>query len=132
MRQRRHSPRVLAWRSLIAALSDVAMASGVYPLVPHAVLAAARLGREREEAGAAPDAPPFSRERSQIGIALREWGVAVRMSAARPLGFLPLPGEGGHGPRPVIVLHGYAMNRANFRPLASRLAEAGLGPVLGF
>ena len=30
------------------------------------------------------------------------------------------------------MLHGYAMNRANFLPLAFRLSRAGLGPVLGF
>jgi pimeloyl-ACP methyl ester carboxylesterase len=32
----------------------------------------------------------------------------------------------------VIVLHGYAMNRANYVPLAYRMARAGLGPILGF
>ncbi|MCA9676519.1 MAG: alpha/beta fold hydrolase, partial [Myxococcales bacterium] len=64
--------------------------------------------------------------------ALREWGVAVALSAARPTGFLGLPGKHGHGPRPIIVVHGYAMNRANFLPLALRLRRAGLGPVLGF
>ncbi|MCW5808183.1 MAG: alpha/beta fold hydrolase, partial [Deltaproteobacteria bacterium] len=46
---------------------------------------------------------------------------------------LPLPGgRGARGPRPIIVLHGYAMNRANFLPLAYRLARAGLGPIYGF
>lgn len=114
VRQRRHSPRVLAWRSVIAAISDVAMASGIYPLVPHAALALTR------------------RQPHALRIALHEWRTALEMSAARPLGFLPLPGEEGHGPRPIIVLHGYAMNRANFRPLAKRFATAGLGPVLGF
>jgi hypothetical protein len=114
MRQRRHSPRVLAWRAAIAALSDVAMASGVYPLLPHAALALTKGNT------------------GTLRIALHEWRIALQMSAARPLGFLPLPGENGHGPRPIIVLHGYAMNRANFRPLGRRLEAAGLGPVLGF
>ena len=54
------------------------------------------------------------------------------MSAVRPAGFLPLPGARNRGPRPIIVLHGYAMNRANFVPLACRLARAGLGPIVGF
>ncbi len=120
MRQRRHSPRVLAWRGAIAALSDVAMATGLYPLVPHAGLALARWRKQSIS-------PP-----AQLRAALREWGVAVAMSAARPLGFLPLPGDRGRGPRPIVVLHGYAMNRANFRGLARRLAAAHLGPVLGF
>ncbi|MBZ0236296.1 MAG: alpha/beta fold hydrolase, partial [Deltaproteobacteria bacterium] len=128
MRQRRHSPRVLAWRGVIAALSDVAMASGIYPLLPHAALA---LSRKPEEDRAAEAADAADRP-SALRIALREWRIAIEMSAARPLGFLPLPGEQGRGPRPIILLHGYAMCRANFRPLARRLEAAGLGPVLGF
>jgi pimeloyl-ACP methyl ester carboxylesterase len=64
--------------------------------------------------------------------ALQEWGMSVAVSAVRPAGFFPLPGSRQVGPRPVIVLHGYAMNRANFLPLAYRLARAGLGPILGF
>jgi pimeloyl-ACP methyl ester carboxylesterase len=32
----------------------------------------------------------------------------------------------------VIVVHGYAMNRANFALLAHRLARRGHGPILGF
>ncbi len=105
---------------MIAALSDAAMVSGLYPLVPAAGLALARWRGQRE-------APP-----GQLRVALREWRVAVAMSATRPLGFLPLPGERSRGPRPIIVLHGYAMARANFRPLGKRLARAGLGPVVGF
>jgi hypothetical protein len=135
MRQRRHSPRVLAWRAAIAALSDVAMASGVYPLLPHAALALTRKIERRDED--APEAgqgerPDEGARPSGLRVALHEWRIALQMSAARPLGFLPLPGENGHGPRPIIVLHGYAMNRANFRPLGRRLEAAGLGPVLGF
>ena len=58
--------------------------------------------------------------------------MAMAMSAVRPVGFLPLPGARQQGPRPVIVVHGYAMNRANFLPLAFRLARVGLGPIVGF
>lgn len=118
MRQRRHSPAHLAWRGAIAAVSDVLMASGLYPMLPHAGMLWARWRAGRPT-------PP-----GQVRVALREWAAAVAFSAARPLGFLPLPGA--QGPRPVIVLHGYAMNRANFVVLARRLAQAGLGPVLGF
>ena len=85
------------------------MYTGVYPLVPHLV---------RREGG--------------VRTALAEWGMAIAVSAARPAGFLPLPGARTRGPRPIIVLHGYAMNRANFLPLAFRLARANLGPIAGF
>ncbi|HEY1555241.1 MAG TPA: alpha/beta fold hydrolase [Kofleriaceae bacterium] len=85
------------------------MYTGLYPLVPHAV-----------------------RRAGTVRAALGEWGMAIALSAARPIGFLPLPGAHAHGPRPIIALHGYAMNRANFLPLAFRLARAGLGPVVGF
>src|SRR2546423_1801677 len=62
----------------------------------------------------------------------REWGGAVALSAARPCGFLGLPGARVRGPRPIVMVHGYAMNRANFVVLAARLAKAGLGPITGF
>ena len=114
--QRRHSGRHLFWRGGIAAVSSALMFSGLYPLVPHAwrALSGHDLG----------DRP--------VRTALVEWGAAAALSAARPTGFLPLPGARTHGPRPILVLHGYAMNRANFLPLALRLARAGLGPVFGF
>lgn len=108
--QRRHSARHLLWRGVIAAVSDVAMATGIYPVVPHVLAHGARGGK----------------------ALAREWAWSVAMSAARPCGFLPLPGAHVHGPRPIIMVHGYAMNRANFIPLARRLAKAGLGPIVGF
>jgi triacylglycerol lipase len=114
--QRRHSLRHLFWRGGVAAMSQAMMFTGLYPLVPHAWRAA-----QREPMGSHP-----------IRAALAEWGVAAALSALRPAGFFRLPGQHGHGPRPVIVLHGYAMNRANFFPLAYRLARAGLGPIYGF
>jgi pimeloyl-ACP methyl ester carboxylesterase len=85
------------------------MYSGIYPFVPH-----------------------LMRRRATMRQALAEWGMAMAVSALRPAGFFRLPGAREHGPRPIIVLHGYAMNRANFVPLAYRLGRAGLGPVLGF
>ncbi|HEV7554737.1 MAG TPA: alpha/beta fold hydrolase [Kofleriaceae bacterium] len=107
--QRRHSVRHLFWRSGVALISHVMMFTGLYPLVPHAV-----------------------RRTRPARAAFVEWAAALAVSVLRPAGFLPLPGARGHGPRPVIVLHGYAMNRANFVGLAYRLKRAGLGPVLGF
>jgi pimeloyl-ACP methyl ester carboxylesterase len=106
----RHSARQLLWRGVIAAVSDVAMATGVYPVVPHLLAHGAH--------GA--------------GSVAREWAWAVALSAARPAGFLPLPGAKNRGPRPIVMVHGYAMGRSNFIPLACRLAKAGLGPIVGF
>ncbi len=111
--QRRHSARHLLARGGVAAVSHALMFTGLYPLLPHAVRA---LRRD----------PPALR------ALFSEWGWAMAASLARPLGFLPLPGAQAHGPRPIIVLHGYAMNRANFALLARRLAAAGLGPIYGF
>lgn len=147
MRQKSHGPRQLLWRGVIAALSDVAMTTGIYPLVPHVSMAVSRwrkarsrdergIAREARESGQHPRGAARGDDRAhpagQVKAALREWGIAVALSAARPLGFLPMPGGKTVGPRPVIVVHGYMMNRANFLPLARRLAAAGLGPVLGF
>lgn len=114
--QRRHSVRHLFWRGGVAAVSDALMMTGLYPAVPHAFRALSRhdLGERPWRA------------------ALVEWGLSALLSVARPAGFLPLPGARNHGPRPIIVLHGYAMNRANFLPLAFRLGRAGLGPIFGF
>lgn len=116
--QRPHSVRHLIWRGGVAAVSHAMMFSGFYPLVPHAVRA---FGRGRAESG-----------QRRLRAVLGEWGMAMVVSAVRPAGFLPLPGAHTIGPRPIILLHGYAMNRANFVPLAYRLARAGLGPILGF
>jgi pimeloyl-ACP methyl ester carboxylesterase len=113
--QRRHSIRHLAWRGGVAMVSDGLMMSGLYPLAVHAWRAA----RGEHTANA-------------LRVALAEWGMALAVSALRPIGFWPLPGATTRGPRPIIVLHGYAMNRANFVVLARRLAAAGLGPIYGF
>lgn len=91
------------------------MFSGLYPLLPHLLRAV------RGDVGERP-----------VRAAFTEWAMSMALSAARPAGFLPLPGARMRGPRPVIVLHGYAMNRANFVPLGYRLARAGIGPVFGF
>jgi triacylglycerol esterase/lipase EstA (alpha/beta hydrolase family) len=114
--QRRHPLRHLLWRGGVAAVSQAMMLSGLYPLVPHAWRALAK-----HPIGVRP-----------VRAALAEWAVSAALSAVRPAGFLRLPGARGKGPRPVIVLHGYAMNRANYLPLAYRLAKAGLGPIFGF
>lgn len=108
--------RHLAWRGGVAAVSQAMMLSGVYPLLPHALRV---IGRRREHV-------------RPLRVALGEWAASAALSVARPAGFLPLPGARVEGPRPIIVLHGYAMNRANFLLLALRMARAGLGPIYGF
>lgn len=114
--QRRHPFKHLVWRGGVAAVSQAMMISGFYPLVPHAWRALAR-----HELGTRP-----------IRAALAEWAMSAAVSVVRPAGFLPLPGAKNRGPRPIILLHGYAMNRANYLPLAYRLRRAGLGPIIGF
>lgn len=117
--QRRHSIQHLLWRGGVAAVSHAMTLSGVYPLVPHAWRRLRRVGGD--DGGVRP-----------LRAALTEWGFSAALSTLRPAGFFPLPGARGQGPRPVILVHGYGMNRANFVPLAYRLAGAGLGPVVGF
>ena len=95
-------------------MSGAMMVSGVYPLLPVALRAYQK------------------RNVGTVKTTLAEWGMSAGLSVVRPAGFFPLPGARQQGPRPVIVLHGYAMNRANFLPLAYRLARAGLGPIVGF
>ncbi len=94
------------------------MGTGLYPFVPALGLRA--FGRE-------PGIAPL-RPRDQV----LEWGASVAGVLSRPLGFLGERLTPGRGPRPIVVIHGYAMNRACFQGLALRLAAAGLGPVYGF
>lgn len=114
--QRRHPFRHLVWRGGVAAVSQAMMFTGLYPLVPHAWRAIAK-----HELGTRP-----------VRAVAIEWAMSAAVSAVRAVGFLPLPGATNRGPRPVIVLHGYAMNRANYLPLAYRMSRAGLGPIFGF
>ena len=109
------------------------MFTGLYPLVPHAFRAVQR-HKGNQELGARAVHPKGvgSPRVSLARVALAEWGMSAALSAIRPAGFLGLPGATNKGPRPVILLHGYAMNRANFVPLAYRLARAELGPIYGF
>lgn len=107
---------VLAWRAALAASTTLANAVGLYPLLPHAVLVA-----ERRRALVRP-----------LRTFAAELAASTAAALTRPLGFAPLPGHATRGPRPIIVVHGFAMSRANFLLLARRLAAAGLGPIYGF
>ena len=89
MRQR-HSPAHLFWRSVVASCSNAAMATGLYPLVPHAGAMA-----RRWQSGD----PGYA---GQPLAAATEWALSVAVSATRPFGFLDLPASLIQGPRPVI------------------------------
>jgi pimeloyl-ACP methyl ester carboxylesterase len=120
--QKRHSLRHLFWRGVVAAGGNVATLVGIYPVGPQIGVALWRAARGRKQ----PDG---------LGTAIAaEWAVATLVAAARPLGFfgMPVVRPRARGPRPIIMLHGYAMGRANFVVLATRLSLAGLGPLIGF
>lgn len=119
--RQRHSVQHLVWRGVVAAASGLAMGAGLYPLAT-----SAGVRQLRRRAGADPALPG--------GMMVAEWGLALAATVTRPLGFFGLPVglRPRQGPRPVILLHGYAMSRANFLVLARRLHAAGLGPLYGF
>lgn len=118
--QQRHRVGHLFWRGLVAGASNALMLTGAYPALPNALLVL----RKRRRGQPVPS--------GLLRSTVQEWQVAVLMTANRWRGFLPLPGAAVQGPRPIIMLHGYAMNRANFVPLAQRLAAVPLGPIFGF
>src|SRR6185295_5152280 len=108
--------RHLAWRGGVAAVSSALMWTGLYPGLPHAWRALSR-----HDLGERP-----------VRAAAIEWALSAALSLLRPAGFFPLPGARTRGPRPIILVHGYAMSRAGFLLLALRLRAAGLGPIFGF
>ncbi|HLU66943.1 MAG TPA: alpha/beta fold hydrolase [Kofleriaceae bacterium] len=121
MRQRQ-SGRQVFWRAAVAATSNLAMVSGLYPLAPHLLRRFLRRA-ETLPSGAA-------RARGRLAA---EWALAWAVSATRPLGLLERPVWGrARGGRPVVLVHGYAMSRAYFLLLARRLERAGCGPFYGF
>ena len=120
--QKRHSLGQLLWRGLVAVGGSAATAAGVYPLGNQASVALARALRGRRQ------------PRGLVRAVAGEWAFANLVALARPLGFFGMPTlrPSARGPRPVVLVHGYAMGRANFLVLANRMALAGLGPLVGF
>lgn len=117
MRQRQ-SRRQLFWRAALAATSNLAMVTGLYPFGPHALMTLGRRGA------------PALRGRGRLAT---EWALGVAVSAVRPLGYVAPVWRGRRrGARPVVLVHGYAMSRAYFLLLTSRLGRAGLGPFYGY
>tara|TARA_R110002096_G_scaffold299503_6_gene494241 strand:+ start:166393 stop:167205 length:813 start_codon:yes stop_codon:yes gene_type:complete len=108
----------MLWRGLVAGANGAATGLGLYPFVP--ALGLRMFARE----------PGVARLRPRDQAL--EWGASVAGVLSRPLGFLGDRLTRAKGPRPIIVVHGYAMNRACFQGLALRLAAAKLGPVYGF
>lgn len=103
----------------MAGASNLAMTTGLYPLVPSA--SACLMNRHSGRSSTL-----------SLRSAATEWGSGVAAVIARPAGFLGAQLTPDRGQRPVILVHGYAMNRACFRVLAHRLAAAGFGPIYGF
>jgi pimeloyl-ACP methyl ester carboxylesterase len=65
--------------------------------------------------------------------AVREGVLAALVQPLLPLYYLLGRRMGGvPGKRPVVFVHGYAQNRADFIWLARALAKAGVGPMYGF
>ncbi len=118
--KQRHSATHLLCRGAVAAASGTGVATGVYPAALHLTMMLEKRRRDRKLSG------------RQIRCVAREWVVAMAMTAARPAGFFGLPEKNAAGPRPIVAIHGYAMNRINFLPLSHRLTKAGLGPIYGF
>ncbi len=97
------------------------MSTGLYPLLPSAGLHLALLRRNQKS-------------HLTAGVTAAEWAVAALGVVTRPMGFLGdrlRAGDNEEG-RPLILVHGYAMNRASFLALAARLAKGGIGPIYGF
>jgi triacylglycerol lipase len=118
--RQRQSRRQLLWRAALAATSNLAMVTGLYPLGPAALRSLGRRG-----GGAAQ-----LRGRGRLAT---EWALGMAVSAARPLGYVAPVWRGRRrGPRPVVLVHGYAMSRAYFLLLSARLSASGLGPFYGF
>lgn len=97
------------------------MGTGLYPFVPAAGLHWALRRRNLSS-------------HLTLTSAAQEWAVSLAGVMTRPLGFLGERLQAGVGTsgRPVVLLHGYAMNRACFLSLAKRLAREGIGPIYGF
>lgn len=110
------------WRGVVMAAGGVSIAAGLYPVAPQLALAVVRRARRRPQ----PD--------GLAGIVAAEWALSAALHALRPLGAfgIPLLGPQRRGPRPIVMLHGYAQGRGSFAVLAERLRRAGLGPLVGF
>lgn len=119
--QARHPARHLLGRGAVATAADLATFTGLYPALAHVVAARSR-ARDPGGAGAV----------GALGTISREWVAAAALATLRPTGIFGLPGQRQAGRRPVVLVHGYAMNRTNFVLLALRLRRAGWGPIIGF
>ena len=70
--------------------------------------------------------------RATLADALREIGTALLIQPLLPLYYLIGRRMAGGSGTPIVVVHGYTQNRANFLLLARALSARGLGPIYGF
>jgi pimeloyl-ACP methyl ester carboxylesterase len=66
-----------------------------------------------------------------FGYAFRESVLAALVTALFPL-YVAVGTKRGRGTKPVILVHGYTQNRADFVYLSRFLRSRGLGPIYGF
>ncbi len=108
----------LVGRGVIAWVTTAVTMTGGYPVVP-ALLQA----KSRNQSMLA--------RLSSVDL-IREWLSGLACAVMRPAGFFHLPGSQLSGKRPILLVHGYVMGRSCFSVLATRLARAGFGPIIGF
>src|SRR5687768_3828072 len=101
--------RELVARAALGLVSGATVGLGLYPVGAACALAALRRR----------PLPP-----GLVRTVAAEWAVNLAFHAARPIGLLAGPPRGA-GPRPVILVHGYAMSRTCFALLERRLVAAG-------
>jgi len=98
--------------------------ASIHVVVTHAMWIVEK--RSRED----PRRPYDKADLKRMGsLMLREGAASVFAAATFPIGWLPAPKPKGHGPRPVLLVHGYFMNWASFLILKRRLARQGIGPI---
>jgi pimeloyl-ACP methyl ester carboxylesterase len=74
---------------------------------------------------------PKRRLHVAFGYAFREAVLAVIVTTLFPI-YAAVGGRRGRGDKPVVLVHGYTQNRADFVYLSRHLRARGLGPIYGF
>jgi pimeloyl-ACP methyl ester carboxylesterase len=109
-------PSSYAARASVALLVAVLIGVGIYVLVTFALTYAH---------------VPKRGLHHTLGYAFRESYLAVFVTLLFPL-YMAVGHKRGAGQKPVILVHGYTQNRADFVYLSRFLRARGLGPIYGF